>query len=212
MGRKKVANLGRAALEKAIKEDSSGQLPEKTTKSSDDATNQVLYKEACPLSDAMKRMSLVTNTPSIAQPTNEPLEKDTLKHMCINFLSLQEILLRVPSNAHPAVTTYIKSQVESRLNVHQISCEDIIKLTPGIARNEIEQAIMEISSHLGFSLDVFLVPPTSTCLLVSHILYFKVTYIILQCHRQLDPMINKSTQVLIFDHGGVNVATKFRYR
>ena len=42
MGRKKVANLGRAALEKAIKEDSSGQLPEKTTKSSDDATNQVL--------------------------------------------------------------------------------------------------------------------------------------------------------------------------
>ena len=33
-----------------------------------------------------------------------------------------------------------------------------------------------------------------------------------QCGNLLDPMLKKATQVLVFDVGGVTVATKFRYR
>ena len=33
-----------------------------------------------------------------------------------------------------------------------------------------------------------------------------------QCGHLLDPMVKKATQVLVFDVGGVTVATKFRYR
>ena len=115
----------------------------------------------------------------------------------LDIVTYQEMLLRIPKHAHPVVTQFMVSKFLEFSKITTIQTEELHKYLPLITKEEVEGHLYQLSEKAGISFTSILVPPVSHCL---------------HCDRLLDPMIKKSIQVILFDHGGVQFATKFRHR
>ena len=115
----------------------------------------------------------------------------------LDIVTYQEMLLRIPKHAHPGVTQFTVSKFQEFTKITTIQTEELHKYLPLVTKEKIEGHLYQLSEKAGISFTSILVPPVSHCL---------------HCDRLLDPMIKKSIQVILFDHGGVQFATKFRHR
>ena len=107
------------------------------------------------------------------------------------------MLLRIPAFAHPAVTKFLISKFLEYSNISNVNTGELHKYLHLITKEDIENHLSLLSAKSGTSFSQILVPPVTMCI---------------HCDRLLDPMIKKFTQVILFDIGGVKVASKFRYR
>ena len=115
----------------------------------------------------------------------------------LDIVAYQEMLLRIPKYAHPAVTKFMVSKFLEFSKITSIQTEELHKYLHLVTKEEVESHLSHLSEKAGISFTSVLVPPVYQCV---------------HCDRLLDPMIKKSIQVILFDQGGVQFATKFRHR
>ena len=167
MGRKKTAHLGREALVKEIQDKKNSKTS--VRKSPHSQSSNVGF-EKCPLTSAMDKLSIDVDECPTAESSLS--SSPDIRDMCIAFLAIQEVLIRIPSYAHPAVSDYIKFQLQSVLKLPEVSNRDLQKSAPYINRQEIQRKITEASNQLGISLESFLMPPVYKCKLVCYLNHY----------------------------------------
>ena len=90
-----------------------------------------------------------------------PLLDQILAH-----IALQNIILSIPSYAHPKVKKHLVEKYENHLNLSPISTEDMLKGLLHLDHEQVQKRVTEISKEMKSALGVFLLPPVSNCLLV----------------------------------------------
>ena len=115
--------------------------------------------------DLVKNLEKLT----ITAPTLDQAPPSNIDNI-LSLMVYHEILLNIPSSAHPSVKDFLKSKFLEVLPVEHTSTEEFLKYSTKITKYDIKKKLKDVSCHAEMSFSVIIAPPVTSCIEVGSLI------------------------------------------